>query len=281
VGTGNPPAIRLATFNVCGLPSSLPPLPARAVEFGRRINESDIDVLNVQEVPGRLTLAAIRAQLPSFPFVAWRRGVAGQPAGGLVTFSRLPLGAVSYRSFRGAVPDRGTAWFRATLAVNSLMHGVLTAELAGLDAVVANTHLTANKDGDWSAGNRYHALQRTQVEMLHARLRRVRSAGTGLVIVTGDFNIASGSPLYPLIVDGGAWRDPFGTSDPVTYHAEFLPPGSTPHRIDYLLVSGDEARYPVLHSEPLFTEPLTLTGGRRMYLSDHMALTARIGVPSR
>jgi len=146
----------------------------------------------------------------------------------------------------------------------------------GLRAVVANTHLTANKDGDWSADNRYHAFQRTQLRMVHAVLGRART--TELTIVTGDFNIASASPLYPLIVDGGAWRDPFAVADPVTYHAEFLPPGSTAHRIDYLLVSGDPATFPVTGAEPLFTGPVALPDGRVRYLSDHVALTARVAV---
>src|SRR2546430_7857087 len=143
---------RIATLNVCGLPSSLDPMARRATEFCRYFEESDLDILNFQEVWGRRTLAVLRAHLPSFPYLAWRRGIAGQPAGGLATFSRLPLGAVSYRSFRGTWPAGGGVRFRARLAVNSLLQGVLTVELAGLGAVVANTHLTANKDGKWSAG---------------------------------------------------------------------------------------------------------------------------------
>jgi hypothetical protein len=183
----------VATLNVCGLPwsrSSLPSLAKRAVEFGRRLEEAGLDVVNLQEVWGRRALAVIRAQLPSFPHVAWRRGVAGQPAGGLVTFSRRPVGAVSYTSFHGALPDAGGVRFRARRAVNSLLQGVLSVELVGLGTLVANTHLTANKDGDWSATNRYHALQRRQVEMVHAALGRARRADTELMVVTGDFNIA-------------------------------------------------------------------------------------------
>jgi hypothetical protein len=179
--TGGPTVLCVATLNVCGLPwsqSSLPPLAERAVEFGRRLEESGLDVVNLQEVWGRRALAVIRAQLPSFPHVAWRRGVAGQPAGGLVTFSRRPVGAVSYTSFHRALPDAGGVRFRARRAVNSLLQGVLTVELVGLGTVVANTHLTANKDGDWSAGNRYHAFQRRQVGMVHAALRRARRADT-------------------------------------------------------------------------------------------------------
>jgi endonuclease/exonuclease/phosphatase family metal-dependent hydrolase len=194
-------------------------------------------------------------------------------------FSRLPLGAVSYRSFRGARPSAGSLRFRAKRAIQSLLQGVLATEVAGSDslrAVIANTHLTANKDGDWSADNRYHAFQRTQLGMVHTVLGKART--TELTIVTGDFNIASDSPLYPLIVDGGAWHDPFAATDPVTYHLDFLPPGSTAHRIDYLLVSGDPATFPVTGAEPLFTGPVARPDGRARYLSDHVALTARVAV---
>ncbi len=116
----------VATFNVCGLPwswSSLSPLVQRAAEFGRALDGSDLDVINLQEVWGRRELAVIRARLPSFPYVAWRRGLAGQPAGGLVTFSRRPVGAVSFTSFRGARPTAGGVRFYLNCAVNSFAQG--------------------------------------------------------------------------------------------------------------------------------------------------------------
>ncbi len=259
--------LQVATFNVCGFPSSIPSSTERAPELGRRLDAMDLDVINFQEVFSTRALAAIRAALPSFPHVAWRRGIAGQPAGGLATFSRIPVGAVSYRSFRGVVPDRGGLRFRAKRTLNSILQGVLTVALDGAGVVIANTHLTANKDGDWSSGNRYHTYQGAQLTVLHRVLARA-----GATIVTGDFNIASDSPLYPRIIDGGAWRDPFVEADPVTYHGEFLPPGYPPHRIDYVLVSG----FPVLDTEVLFADPVTLPDGRTTFLSDHVALTARI-----
>jgi len=105
--------MRLMTFNVCGLPSRLDPMSERATHFCRHIDGSDIDVVNLQEVWGRRALRVIRDHLPSYPYLAWRRGPGGHPAGGLVTFSRRPVGAVSYRSFRGARPSAGSPRFRA------------------------------------------------------------------------------------------------------------------------------------------------------------------------
>jgi endonuclease/exonuclease/phosphatase family metal-dependent hydrolase len=259
-------ALRVATWNVCGLPSSLPPLRTRATEFCRHLDGSDLDVVNLQEVWSPVGFRAIRAGLPSFPHVAWR------PAGGLATFSRIPLTGVSFRTYGGIVPPSGGLRFRARLAFNGLLQGVLTARLAGRDTVVANTHLTANHDGTWSATNRHHAFQRAQLERLHAVVRKYRG-GAGAAVLTGDFNVASDCPLYPTIVDNGGWRDPFRATDPSTYQAAFLPPGSSTKRIDYLLVAGDAVE--VADTAVLFDRPVEPAG----YLSDHVGLSARLVWP--
>src|SRR5262249_14053243 len=167
------------------------PLPARTAEFCRHLDAGDADVINLQEVFSRRSLERIRSGLPSYPYVAWRRGVAGQPAGGLATFSRRPIDAVGYRAFRGIGPAPGSPRVRAKRAVNSLLQGVLTVSLPG--ATVVNTHLTANKDGDWSTGSRYFAYQKAQLSRLH----RVVAALDGPVVVTGDLNLASQGALYP------------------------------------------------------------------------------------
>jgi len=284
-----PATIRVATFNVLGLPGALPRLADRAVEICRRLNASDIDVVNLQEVWGPRAFTALRAGLPSYPHIAWHRGIGARPAGGLVTFSRLPLDGVAFRSYRGTRPDAGHLGFRLRLAVNSMLQGVLITTLAGRRTVVANTHMTANKDGDWSAGNRHHGMQRDQLRRLHAMVRRA-AGGAGqhstagqqstadeqTAVLTGDFNVASDSPLYPTIVDNGHWRDPFADTDPPTFHVAYLPPGSTGRRIDYLLVSGPAS---VAEARVLFAEPVELDDGRRTHLSDHVALAARITLP--
>ena len=58
--------------------------------------------------------------------------------------------------------------------------------------------------------------------------------------------------------------------------AEFLD-GSPPHRIDYVLLDGDAARYPVLDAHPLFDAPECING-EEVYLSDHVALVVQIGL---
>jgi endonuclease/exonuclease/phosphatase family metal-dependent hydrolase len=215
----------------------------------------------------------LQSGLPSFRYVAKRRGIGSRPAGGVVTFSRLPLGRVWFRSYRGLFPKTGPLGFRIHRALNSSLQGVLVAEIGGHDVVVANTHLSANMDGDWSAGSRYHGFQLAQLTRMHGTLPRRAS---GLTILGGDFNLASDGALYPHIVGHGAWRDPFADTDPPTFHVAFLPPGSAPHRIDYLLLRGEAS---VLAAEPWFIEPVRLDGGPPQYVSDHVALVIHIGLP--
>ncbi|MEW2121568.1 endonuclease/exonuclease/phosphatase family protein [Streptomyces sp. NPDC005474] len=273
-------SIGLASLNVCcGLSNPLPPVKERAAEFCRRLERADVDIVNFQEVWTSGLHGFLRRHLPSFPFAARRTGALGQPAGGLVSFSRTPLRAVGYVSFRGTKPQVGGPLFRASLALSSRLQGVLTFEVSGRRTVVGNVHLTANRDGDWSAGNRHEALQAAQLRRVRQVLREARGGDTELVIASGDFNLSSGSALYQEVLDTGAWRDPFAAADLPTFHAELLPAGASAYRVDYLLVQGDPDRYPVIGTDRLFTEPVALRSGGTTFLSDHVAQVARVAVP--
>jgi endonuclease/exonuclease/phosphatase family metal-dependent hydrolase len=89
-------------------------------------------------------------------------------------------------------------------------------------------------------------------------------------VLTGDFNVPSRSALYPWVVDGGGWHDPFTDVDLVTFQPVFLPPGRRSSRIDYVLVP---AGVTALATGTLFADPVD---GR--YLSDHVGLWARVPV---
>ncbi|MFG1927007.1 endonuclease/exonuclease/phosphatase family protein [Cryptosporangium sp. NPDC048952] len=257
--------LRVATLNICGLPtvlSGLPPLAVRAAEIGRRLEASDVDLLNVQELWGRRGLATLRRHLPSFEHVARHPAISGGPAGGVATFSRHPLGRAHYRSFAGTAPRTSTARFRAGRALNARRQGTLAVTMG--DTLVVNTHLTANKDGRWTTDNRYFHFHRDQLERLHAFVEEQPTALR--TILTGDFNIASRSPLDPFVTEDGAWHDPFEHTDLTTFRAEFLPHGSTVHRIDYILLKGATA----LDAKPLFDDEV---------LSDRIGLTVGLELP--
>jgi endonuclease/exonuclease/phosphatase family metal-dependent hydrolase len=239
--------VRIVTLNVCyGVRTRLAPAAVRAAEFCRRIEALDVDVVNLQEVWTPRLLARIRTGLPSLPHVAWRRGIGGQPAGGLATLSRVPVTDVRYRTFRRARVGAGAPMFRLRHRVEAAFHGVLLVTIAGEPPVlVGNVHLTANRDGDWSAGNRHHRFQAAQLGLLRDAMR-----GPEPAVLTGDFNVTSGSPLYPSIVDG--WRDPFAATDPATYQESMLPSGRRASRIDYILVRGvgDPVETALLFAKP-------------------------------
>jgi hypothetical protein len=56
--------VRIATLNVCfGWRSRLAPSAVRAAEYSRRLDELDLDVLNLQEVWSPRLLARIRGGL--------------------------------------------------------------------------------------------------------------------------------------------------------------------------------------------------------------------------
>ncbi|EXG81839.1 endonuclease/exonuclease/phosphatase family protein [Cryptosporangium arvum] len=252
--------LRIATLNVCGLPSwlsRLPPIEDRAAGIGRSLEASEVDVFTVQELWGRRSARALQRHLPSFRHVAWHAAASGGPAGGVATFSRRPLGPVRYRSFAGTAPRTSTPSFRAWRALNARRQGMLAVTLD--DVLIVTTHLTANKDGDWSEGNRYYQFHRDQLAVLHAFVRERGPARQ--TVLTGDFNIASRSPLHRFVTEDGAWHDPFEHTDLTTFRAEYLPRGSTVHRIDYILLDGPAEAH---DARALFADEV---------LSDHVGLT--------
>ncbi len=270
----------VASLNVCcGLANSLPPVKERAVEFCRRLEAADVDIVNFQEVWTPGLPAFLRTHLPSFPFVAHKAGALGQPAGGLASFSRLPLRSAEYVSFRGVRSQGGSPIFRAATSAGACLQGLLVFEVPAFRTVVGNVHLTANRDGKWSDGNRYEALQTEQVKRVHEVLDRSRRVDTALVIACGDFNLPSDCGLYDAVVDSGVWHDPFAAADVPTFHADLLPAHARAHRVDYLLVEGDLDRYPVTGTDLLFTEPVALPSGGTAYLSDHVSQVVRFTVP--
>jgi endonuclease/exonuclease/phosphatase family metal-dependent hydrolase len=183
--------------------------------------------------------------------------------------TRLPIVDVRYHGFGRARVGAGGVRFRARQRVEAAFHGVLLVRVAGSPLTVGNVHLTANRDGDWSSSNRHHGFQRAQLDLLRAATHGADSA-----VLTGDFNVTSGSPLYPSVVEG--WRDPFAAGNPPTYQQAMLPPDRPASRIDYILVRG--VAEPVA-TEVLFTDPVPLRGvDGPALLSDHVGLLADVAV---
>src|SRR5215475_7375916 len=95
--------VTVASLNTRGIPFLGSRLAARYEAIGAEFEAGDADVVCVQEVLTHWHLRLLVRRMPSFRQVSWRPSLAG-PAGGLVTFSRLPATGTTYRGF--GVPPR-------------------------------------------------------------------------------------------------------------------------------------------------------------------------------
>lgn len=125
--------LTVASLNTLGVGSHL---RTRYRTIGRVFETSDVDVVNLQEVLTYYHLQLLRRSMPSYR-ASFRPSAAG-PAGGLTTFSRHPVTTTSYRR------------------LTAVLKGALVTRLA--DVTIVNTHLSANRDGDWSPTSRYYVL---------------------------------------------------------------------------------------------------------------------------
>jgi endonuclease/exonuclease/phosphatase (EEP) superfamily protein YafD len=130
---------------------------------------------------------------------------------------------------------------------------------------IANTHLLANTDGDWSDDSRFTPIHRGQLDAL----ARVMEGIEGPLILCGDFNVARESTPYKAFLDRTGLTDAFDGECPPTFHAEYLGPGKSPHCIDFILSRG----LAVQSAEQILTDRVHLPGGP-MYVSDHVGLGA-------
>jgi endonuclease/exonuclease/phosphatase family metal-dependent hydrolase len=216
-----------------------------------------------------LTVASLNIHgLPSLPHVSWHPGLSG-PAGGLVTFSRQPAASVSFRPFPGR--HRRRAEPRRTLR-GERRKGMLVTTVAGHTFV--NVHLSPNRRGDWSPGSRLAALHRLQLGAVAGLAAEL--AGDGLVVVSGDFNVAKDSDFYREFVAGSGLADAFGDRAPVTFHPELLRPGRPSRCIDHLFFRAGQGEARVTESDLIFREKEAFGGGRQAFLSDHAGLLVRL-----
>lgn len=247
--------LTVASLNTRGIPILGSRLSNRYAAIGAVFEASDVDVVSFQEVATYFHLWQLVRAMPSYRSVSYRRTVAG-PAGGLLTLSRADVSGTHYRRFPVSADLDGLP---RVARIDGALKGVLVTRLAGITMV--NTHLTANRDGDWSATNRFHRLHQTQLDAVGRYVAAVEQPA----IVSGDFNVARESSLYRDFIRDTGLVDAFGDDCPPTFHSAYLKPGKTSHCIDYLLLSGPSIT--VEAAELTFTTP---------DLSDHLGLQARV-----
>jgi sphingomyelin phosphodiesterase 2 len=252
----------LVTLNTRGVPLFRSRLAERYTAIGSALEAGDAEVVCFQEVLTWWHLRLLARRMRSFRHVSLRPSPPG-PAGGLVTFSRLPVSGTGYRGF--GMPPKAPAISRVTRRSAGLK-GALVTRLTRLSVI--NTHPLANRDGDWSAANRFYQLHRAQLDVL---AKVVRTTGAPLV-VCGDFNVDRDSDLFAAFVAGTRLTDAFQGNCPATFRAEYLPPGVRPHCIDFIL-TGDGVKAEA--ATTVFAGTEQLPGGPG-YLSDHLGLRATL-----
>jgi endonuclease/exonuclease/phosphatase family metal-dependent hydrolase len=256
--------VTIVSLNTRGIPLVGSRLAGRYGAIGAALDAGDADVACFQEVFTWWHLRLLTRQLRSFRHVSFRPSAVG-PAGGLVTFSRLPVSGTAYHGF--GIPPATPGISRA-VRLEARLKGALVTRLAHPGLCVISTHLAANRDGDWSRENRFYPLHRAQLAVL-ARVVRGAAAPT---VVCGDFNVDRDSLLFGEFVTEAGLADAFNGSCPATFRAEYLPPGNTPHCIDFILttdgVSAEAATVVFAHKQPL--------PGGPGYVSDHVGLRASL-----
>jgi sphingomyelin phosphodiesterase 2 len=254
--------LSIASFNTRGVPVFGSRLAERYTVIGAEFEAGPAEVVCFQEVLTYGHLRLLARRMPSFGHVSYRRSVAG-PAGGLVTFSRLPVAGSVYRGFGSPPRTPGISWLGRLPA---RFKGALVTRLARPGLCIVNTHPVANKDGDWSRANRFYPLHQAQLTALARIVRGIRVPA----VVCGDFNVDRGSSLFADFLAGTGLADAFEGSCPATFRAEYLQAGMVAHCIDFILTpAGVKAQ----GSGLLLADQVELPGGPG-YVSDHIGLHA-------
>lgn len=129
---------------------------------------------------------------------------------------------------------------------------------------VVNTHLSANRDDDWSAGNRWEPVQRAELD----RLTGIVSGTRGPLVVTGDLNLPDGAALLREFTAANGLTDARAGEPGPTYRPTDSWP--SPPALDHVLTRGVTAA----RTRLVFQDPVVLPDGRRAFLSDHYGIAA-------
>ncbi|WP_432940180.1 endonuclease/exonuclease/phosphatase family protein [Kribbella sp. CA-253562] len=252
----------VATLNTRGTPVRRSQLVGRYGAIGAAFEASDVDVVNVQEIHSYYHLRLLRTAMPSYGEVSYRPSLLG-PAGGVVTFVRRSVAARGYHRLPIGAGREVPRWSRA----KAPFKGVLLTRLDRPRVWLANTHLLANYDGDWSDSSRFTPVHRGQLESLARVMQKLDDP----IILCGDFNVARASSPFTDFCRRTGLVDAFAGHCPPTFHSEYLDANKTAHCIDFVLLRGVEAT----SAEHIFTDKVDLPRGRT-HLSDHVGIRATV-----
>lgn len=238
---------------------------ARLRALGAILERKEYDVACLQEVMLRHAARLLGQAAPTLRHRASTGAVVLR--GGLVIMSRWPI--TRYK-FVGYPPTRP---LRPELLIRK---GAQLATIAapGGDVAVVNTHLSANRDGDWSPGNRYTQVHRRELRRLAELTATIPAAAP--LLVTGDLNLPRESELLAAFVTTAGLRDLRAGDREPTYRP--TPVFPTPPALDHVLVRAAPGRPLTGQTRLVFREAVSLGDGRSVYLSDHYGIEADLVV---
>lgn len=248
--------VRVLTFNTLFRGRSR----ARLGALAQLMEQSDYDVVCLQEVISPRNLAHLQRSAKSFPQTA-HASTFPVVRGGLITLSRWPITRRHFQPFTPTRPARLEWLLRkgALFTRVQLPSGFLT---------VVNTHLSANMDMHWAPSNLYTKAEESELRELAALIGRIDPAEP--MVVMGDFNVPRDYPLFKDFASTTGLQDALTGDTEPTYRPEYadLKP------IDQILTRPGIEAAPRL----VFKEKIRLPNGRTTALSDHYGIEATLTI---
>jgi endonuclease/exonuclease/phosphatase family metal-dependent hydrolase len=263
--------LSLVTFNTLGVPFFAPNITKRYKKIAQLINDSDYDIVCLQELFSYYHLFLFKNNLKKFPNVAYQKNLLG-PRGGLAIFSKLQLNNPDFHTY--SIPKNARFPFHTKLVQN----GVLSSIIEPFSIRICTTHLTSDIEHNLTPKNDYYNLIKAQsIEAANVFNNYAKSGQP--IIMTGDFNIAKHSLLYKEFLETTHANDVFEKDETATYYNErlgFYFKALASNRIDYIFYKTKNIV--PLTIENIFIEEVAIRKHKKTYLSDHIGLHCTLSV---
>jgi endonuclease/exonuclease/phosphatase family metal-dependent hydrolase len=257
--TGDGTLVRLLTLNALFKGD----VGARLRALGAILDEAAYDIVCLQEVMYRGNARLLRHVARSYPHAV--SSGAAVLKGGLVILSRWPIARYRFTRYPMTKPVRPELLMRKGAQVAVVRTG-------GGDLAVVNTHLSANRDDDWSPDNRYTLVERAELRRLAGAMSTIDPALP--LVVVGDFNLPRDSPVLAEFATTAGLRDALAGNTEPTYRP--TPTFPAPPAFDHVLVRSAPGRGLAARADLVFRDAVRVPDGRSMYLSDHYGIEAEL-----
>lgn len=234
-------------------------------------NNSETDILHLQEVFTHYHLSVLKKTLKSFLYHYFEKSLIG-PKGGLVTFSRIPLVKTRYYRFS----SRYTPLNRSLLEEILGQKGMLITKIQDKDIALVNTHFKAVLNNNWNKSGKYYKMMLLQVKEFKKILRKKKLK---IVIASGDFNLDKKSSLYKELLDLKSLKDINSKSKKNTFYDKFDRNTKSAYCLDYILVHGNSKKYKILDKHYILEDKVKLRDSWS-FVSDHIGLNVTLEVNS-